>query len=188
MPRANKEPFRCKATAKSSGKRCQLRAGDDGYCWKHPRDPGGAPVGNRNGQIHGIYTKGITPEEEDLARELDLLSIDGELLTHKLQYLRIWRVVLLRSGEELPVEQQINFDNLIRLYESRVTEGGGSETTDSSSTTCRMPDFDMLLDRSASRIESLTKMKMNIEERDELLEQIAELRDKLAEITKAGNE
>lgn len=187
MPRAKRQPGRCKKIAKSTGKRCRHSAADTGYCSQHKPPKGGAQPGNRNSQIHGIYTKSITEEEHALAAELDLLSIDGELLTMKIQYTRVLRVVLLLSGEDLPIEEQVNFDNLIRLYESRVMSGTGEkgEGTDSESTTNRMPDFEALLDRTASRIESLTTLKLRIEERDDLLAQLAELRAQMEEITKA---
>lgn len=141
--------------------------------------PGGAPVGNVNGQIHGIYTKGITDEEKELAANLELLSVDGELLTQKIQYTRIWRVCLLLTDRDLSPERQEYLEKLLRLYELRVGsssdgEGGGSDSED---TVNRMPDFEALLDRTVARIESLTKTKITVKEHIELLDDIADLED-----------
>lgn len=137
MPRAKKEPWRCKATSEQTRKRCKLRAGDDGWCWRHrhlhkktgPKTTAGLaataanlpPAGNWK---HGQYAEKWLSEEqrESLQAGRSLQgSLEVELAKARMRLTTLEKRMYLReTGQETG-------DELVEVsQESDAVPGGAS--------------------------------------------------------------
>jgi hypothetical protein len=101
MPRAKKEPARCKARTESTGKRCRKRARPEpdqsGYCNQHWHLHQTGVTAPRK---HGIYVKYLSAEEQLWIPELDTAApLDMEIRMAQVFALRAMRLFQEWNGE-----------------------------------------------------------------------------------------
>ena len=122
----------CKKHALKGSKRCRLHGG------KSTGNP--KAKGNASAVKHGIYSAFLTDEENVIAKDLELGSIDEEL--------RLTRIRLMRA---LKIEQNAPPVELESRTERDIDTSVGARSED----TFKRRDYVSIIDRLTARIESL---------------------------------
>lgn len=101
MPRAKKQPWRCKANEPTTGRRCTRRAKADGWCatcQKRVKPPivsvearQRLVESNKRRRVHGLYSQYWTDGEQELGLEIAQQrgTLSGELDDHRVMLMRI---------------------------------------------------------------------------------------------------
>ncbi|ULJ65926.1 HGGxSTG domain-containing protein [Wielerella bovis] len=142
-----------------SGLPCQKSPMANGRCKLHGGKSTGAPKGNKNRVAAGaLYSEYYTEEEQQLAENLELESIDEEL---RLCKIRLHRALKLES------EQQAEMLELERIVQSPALVGGIPMTDDDDiapieQKTFVKRDYDSIINRLIGRIETLTATRQRL--------------------------
>jgi hypothetical protein len=124
----------CRREALPGKRRCALHGGKS----TGPKDQ----RGNKNAAKPGsLYSQYLTDEEREIAEQLELGSVDEELRLTRIRLMR----ALAREKERL---------DTLEVYET-VNRTGGGEYSPGDEEKCRVRDYDALIDKLTTRIESL---------------------------------
>ncbi len=132
----------------------------------------GAPPGNKNGEIHGIYAVGWTDAEKKTLPQLvaTIDTLQPELLVAKIQLARVQKK--LRELEEHDDDDDEASPQALERTEMR-EERVGSQLRES--TTRRRPDYMLIQDRLLGRIGKLLEQQVKIVELKDLQQQLDKL-------------
>uniref|UniRef100_A0A6M3J3D6 Uncharacterized protein n=1 Tax=viral metagenome TaxID=1070528 RepID=A0A6M3J3D6_9ZZZZ len=186
MPRAKKEPERCKHRITTDGKneRCKAKAGDDGWCGTHrklhrstgPKTPAGKAIVAKNGITHGFYSAGFTPEEKAqlAASSKDVLDLSGELMLARAQLRRAWVAAGIAIGAKDP-------EAGLELVETKRTseQHGDAVVRRYAEIKKRAPDWALRIDRTLRTIAQLVQQHTGVMEVRDLQGQLEELLGRL---------
>ncbi|MDK4689684.1 HGGxSTG domain-containing protein [Kingella negevensis] len=141
-----------------SGLPCQKSPMANGRCKLHGGKSTGAPKGNKNHVVAGsLYSKYYTEEEQQLADEISLDSIDEEIRLCKIRLSRLLALEAKQEAEELELE---------RIVETPPIVGGipidDDDTPPVQQKTFVRKDYDSIIQRTIARIESLTLTRQKI--------------------------
>lgn len=132
----------CQSYAVLGGNRCRMHGGKGS----------GAKKGNLNAFSLGLYSDAILPEEQDIAPQIELGTVDKELRIARLRLRRVLQAELTEEEFKLVsrVEQPAILGG-IPVYEELIkTE------------TFQNKDFGPIVDRLMSRIESLERTRVDL--------------------------
>ena len=135
----NRSGSPCKRHAAPGSSRCNLHGGKST----------GAPGGNTNAAKPGsLYSRFLTAEEQGIASNLELGSIDEEL--------RLTRIRLMRALEREQIHA--NKPELEEVTEREIVGNEGSARDEKS----RVRDYSKLIDTLTARIQSLEKQRLEL--------------------------
>lgn len=122
----------------------------------------GAPKGNRNSITHGIYSKFLTETEVVEHDAIELGTVDLELRTMRIRLSRALAAEALAAGEPEIDEVTLNIGGKMMAVPERTER-------------LRVRDYGSIIDRLASRIESLEKTRLVLKSSssDEALDDIS---------------
>lgn len=156
-----------------NGKPCQTAPMANGRCRLHGGLSTGAPKGNQNARIHGIYSKFFSEEEKQEAAQFDIDRIDDELLLCKVQLMRA-----LKAEQEQTSKNDSEKLELIAKTMQVVQEMGMDNGKKQVHQSFAKTDFGGLIDRLIARIQSLTIT------RQDLMSKVIDLQMKQIELDK----
>lgn len=156
-----------------NGKPCQTAPMANGRCRLHGGLSTGAPKGNQNARIHGIYSKFFSEEEKQEAAQFDIDRIDDELLLCKVQLMRA-----LKAEQEQTSKNDSEKLELIAKTMQVVQEMGMDNGKKQVHQSFAKTDFGGLIDRLIARIQSLTVT------RQDLMSKVIDLQMKQIELDK----
>lgn len=145
----------------------------NGRCRLHGGLSTGAPKGNQNARIHGIYSKFFSEEEKQEAAQFDIDRIDDELLLCKVQLMRA-----LKAEQEQTSKNDSEKLELIAKTMQVVQEMGMGNGKKQVHQSFAKTDFGGLIDRLIARIQSLTIT------RQDLMSKVIDLQMKQIELDK----
>lgn len=121
-------------------------------CKMHGGTNPGAPKGNKNNRIHGIYSVGLTDEEIPIFDQVELGTVDAELRMTKIRLRRALRAELTDTELEL-----------IERTESPSMPGGLPDYDEMvKQEVLKRRDYAPVIDRLMGRIESLEKTRREL--------------------------
>jgi len=132
-----------------SGAPCRAFSMPNGRCRKHGGKSTGAPKKNANALQHGIYAVHFTPEEIDLAGQIQLGRVDDEL-----------RLMRLRLRRALAAEEQAQGNPEVDEVVER--EQGGEAVSARKETKSKVRDYVSIVDKIMARIESLERTRVHL--------------------------
>lgn len=123
----------------------------------HGGTSSGPPKGSQNGLKYGIYSAGLTPEEQALWDVIHLGHVDDELRVARIRLRRA--LIAQKSVEAAPtdVQNKAGFE----LSEIKKSEGAGGKKVE---ITQKRTDFNYIIDRLMGRIAHLEKIRMELME------------------------
>ena len=141
------------------GKPCKNSGMPNGRCRLHGGKSTGAPPGNKNAVIHGIYAEGLRADERPLWHEITLGTVDDEIKLLKFQLRRC--LVAQRLGEESPTDAQLlEITEIADKTETSLSSAGDAKAavpveTKTRSITRHRPDYRALIQRLTGLISTL---------------------------------
>ena len=135
-----------------SGAPCQSRQMANGRCRMHGGTNAGAPSGNQNRVVHGIYGDLLRGDESALADSVrSTQGIEDELLIVRFQLRRALKAQALADVTDDGLE-----------LDERTEREGAENATARPEEKFRRRDYNAIIDRLVARIESLNKTRITI--------------------------
>ncbi|RKM33454.1 HGGxSTG domain-containing protein [Moraxella catarrhalis] len=156
-----------------NGKPCQTAPMANGRCRLHGGLSTGAPKGNQNARIHGIYSKFFSEEEKQEAAQFDIDRIDDELLLCKVQLMRALKAEQKQASKNDNEKLEL-IAKTMQVVQEMGMDNGKKQVHQSFAKT----DFGGLIDRLIARIQSLTIT------RQDLMSKVIDLQMKQIELDK----
>ena len=212
MSRAKKEPERCKALTKKTGRRCTLKCDNTGYCKTHREAV--TRAGGKNS--HKIYSTYYTKEEilaavgiDEAGQAPNLVTLIREIVAARIIVRRAfaewtkWAETegadqledgVVEASERSVVTEQTTILKKVTPRKKKGQEGAKSEAPISVATPAEVtketirrtrPDLWTIIDRALGRVGSLVEKEARVMEVKELEEQLGQLNERLAEMGKA---
>ncbi|WLD56893.1 hypothetical protein NFC81_09130 [Salinispirillum sp. LH 10-3-1] len=149
----------CGAKTRKGGV-CKNPPMPNGRCRMHggatPPPPKGVPSGALK---HGIYSKFLTPEEQELTSHIELGKVDAELVMCRIRLHRIMSFEQRTQSEQNDLLLEEVKDKTTTVLKVGGDEGAESLPGIETTTTRRRYDFEDAVDRLLRRIESLEKTR-----------------------------
>lgn len=136
-----------------SGQPCQSKAMSNGRCRMHGGTNKGAPVANQNSKKAGsLYSAFFTPEECEIAENLELNKIDDELRLTKIRLIRALKLEAEQAGR---LELEARTINTEQYGEDEDEDDSLKKTQES----FKRRDYHGLINTLTARIQSLTTQR-----------------------------
>ena len=178
MPRAKKDPQRCKALDADTGCRCVQPADDTGYCEAHRYQAIKERLGLPKHQIYARYFTAGEVRELLEAEQGPITDLSWEIVTARVTVTRALKLWLeQQAGVEAPVHQK-----------TQVLEKGGKGQRATQTTVRQYPDFWAVVDRVLGRVGHLVEQQARVAEVKDLAAELDQLRATVLEAKKKGPE
>lgn len=143
----NRQGNPCQKSPMKGRTRCRLHGG---------LNTGEKIKGNKNAVKHGIYSRTFTEEELNIASEIELGTVDNELVALRIQLLRAYELQK-KSNEDI----ENGGDGILQVSETEELiggEGGYNKTVK------RAIDFNHIISTLTSKIESLERTRLALKQ------------------------
>lgn len=150
-------PYWTKAQQDGPGPwRCKLHGGASSNV------TAGAPKGNQNAKTHGIYSKAMTDEEQELYDALNPRDVDAPI---RMTMIRLKRAFELEFAQDQAIDQDPETDHGMIAMERKVTTTEGSDAGDYTERTVvrKRRDYAAIIDRLVGQLTKLVAQKVALE-------------------------
>lgn len=142
----------CGAKTRKGGK-CQNAAMANGRCRLHGGKSTGAPAGNTNAAKAGaIYSKFMTPEELEIAEQVELDSLEQEIKVYRVRLYRLMQAEQMQK-DELELKARTTQTPVVGGMPITAEDGEDEELIETKQYSKR--DYDALINQTTARLQSL---------------------------------
>ena len=134
----------------------------NGRCRMHGGAGSGAPKGNANHLIHGIYSNSIRPGEHELYDQIPIGTVDDELRLVRLQLRRTAEAIM--KAEDAPADPALL--EIAEMANRKMNSSGGQGDKQRQDNLLKRvrPDWRVQLSRLLNQIAQLERLRLSIKQ------------------------